>query len=351
ALAAAVFAVLALPLVLTQVDRTAGYRRPDELVRELSATTGDLWQLSPAAHGAGLLPWVGKADLGEPLYPGTVLMLLGVGGFALAYARLRDRDRDHAGGGGGDRPGAGDRSTAERVRIERRVVLFLVSGACLARLLSLGLNVDVGGTGPYALVRAAVPGFGSLRSPFRFAVLVEVFLVALSAYGLDALWRWRPGRRVAWGAVAAVAVVVAGVAEVAIAPVRLLPVDRREPDWAAWLDRHVADGATLAFLPAAPDNGVASYEDTARAMLVTLDLHDDTVNGYSGLFPADAERLEEAVRDYPSDEADALLRRHDVADLVVDAGWLADDPVRRPWLEARYRRVFTGDDAVVYAVP
>jgi hypothetical protein len=66
----------------------------------------------------------------------------------------------------------------------------------LAHLLSLGLNLNLGGWQPYQLVRRFVPGFESLRSPFRADVLTQLFAVALASYALDAAWRWlrAPGR-------------------------------------------------------------------------------------------------------------------------------------------------------------
>ena len=345
AVAAGVLAVLALPIVVAQSRVTDDYPRPDDLVEGLSATTGDFWQLSPRAHGAGVLPWVGDDGSGQTLYPGTALLALGLAGFALAYRRPGDGEDE------------GDESDDRR----RRLLLFLLVGAALGRILALGLNFSLGPWQPYRLLRAVVPGFASLRSPFRFAVLTEVFLVALAALGLDALWRWRPrspwqsdGRRRAWGALAALVVVVAGVVEAGIMPVHLFRVDQETPDWAAWLDDHSAESAagdgSVAFLPFPPDNGVASYADTTRRMLQSLDVGVATVNGYSGLFPADYEELEIAMRAYPSEEADALLRRFGVSYLVVDAGWLVADPVSESWLTFRYPRVFDGVDTVVFEV-
>lgn len=332
AVAAGVFAVLALPIVVAQSRVTDDYPRPDALVEALSATASDFWQLDPAAHGAGVLPWVGDDASGQTLYPGTALLALGLVGFALAYRGLA---------GGDDQ--------------RRRLLLFLPVGAALGRALALGLNFSIGPWQPYRTLRAVVPGFASLRSPFRFAVLTEVFLVALAALGLDALWRWRPAGRRPWGAVAAVVVVAAGVVEAGIMPVDLFPVDQATPDWAAWLDDHsdeaaAGDGA-VAFLPFPPDNGVASYADTADRMLQSLDVGVVTVNGYSGLFPADYEELEIAMRAYPNEAADALLRDLGVSYLVVDAGWLVADRDREPWLLFRYSQVFEGRDTIVYEVP
>jgi hypothetical protein len=342
----AVFGVLALPFVLSQASITSDYHRSTKTVRDLSAGGGDFWHLAPQAHGAGVLPWVRESAAGHALYPGTVLLVLGVAGFVLAYRRFHPPEQDE------DPPDA----QPPDVDVDRqRLLLFLILAACLARALALGLNLTVG---PYRLVRAVVPGFESLRSPFRFAVLTEVFLVALAAYGLDALWRWRPDRpsgtspnRRPWGAIAAVAVVAAGVLEVGIMPVRLFTVDQHTPDWATFIDEHghdqpVAGDGAIAFLPFPASGSVVDYEATARHMLQALDVGAPTVNGYSGFFPESYDELENAARTYPNDPADGLFRQDGVSFLVVDKDWL--DPTKQSWLDARYQEAFDGEDAVVY---
>lgn len=356
-----VFAVLALPVVVSQAGVTADYARSEDLVRGLSAMPGDFWGLDSRSHATGLLPWLHEVRAGQGLYPGTVLPVLGSVGFAVAYGRTQRADAApaavEAAAGPDSRPG-GAADGVDR----RRVLVFLVAGAVAGRLLALGLNLSIGEWEPYGLLRDVVPGFASLRSPFRFAVLTEVFLVPLAAFALDALWRWRPapgradGSARAWGAVAAVAVVVVGVVEVGVVPVPVFRVDQDTQDWAAWLDDQPEGSSTsgdgsVAFLPFPADYGVADYEDTTRRMLQALDVGAATVNGYSGLFPADYEELEVAMHTYPNDEADALLSRFGVSYLVVDTDWLLDDPVRDSWLSARYLPVFEGRDAVVFQTP
>ena len=73
-------------------------------------------------------------------------------------------------------------------------------------------------------MRALIPGFGELRNPARFAVLGELFLLGLAAYGLAALWKWR-GRAGPLVATALVALAVAtAIAWLAVDPARVLPV-------------------------------------------------------------------------------------------------------------------------------
>jgi hypothetical protein len=350
AVAAGVLAVLALPVVLEQARLTSGYTRSDELIREQSALSADFWHLPPQAHGAGVLPWVSGEAGGEYLYPGTALLGLGIVGFVVGLRQVRpvaDRtDTDAEPDADPPEPEPEPEPDAGAGIDWRGRLMFLAGGVALSRLLALGLNLSLGGWSPYSVLQNLVPGFQSLRSPFRFAVLTEVFLVALAALALDALWRWRPTRSVPWGAIAAVVLVTGGVLEVGIMPVDLFSVDRHTPDWAAWLDDH-PDGP-VAFLPFPATNEVASYAPTTRHMLQLLDVGDPTPNGYSGLFPPTYDVLEEAMRLYPNDQADNLLHVAGVRYLVASDTWLAHDPTRRPWLEARYTLAFTGHDVTVY---
>jgi hypothetical protein len=252
---------------------------------------------------------------------------------------------------------AARRAAADPPATDRnRRATFLLVGLMVAHLLSLGLNLDVGGWQPYQLVRRVVPGFESLRSPFRADVLTQLFALALASYALDAAWGWlraperdeRVPRAVALAL--AGAVVVLAVAETAVTPGRLHRVDTATPDWAAYLDDHpLADGpAVLAFLPFPPNGRAASYQDTVEDMLAVLDTGDTTANGYSGLFPATYDTLEVAMRDYPDDTADALLAQYGVDALVVDRDWLADNPAAESSLDAGYRQVHQGPDTVLY---
>ena len=332
---AGVFAVLALPFLVPQARITADYTRSDETIESLSATTTDFLRLPAGSAGADVVPWVQDPAGGHALYPGTVLVVLAVAGTVVAARRA-----------------AADPTATDR----NRRATFLLVGLMVAHLLSLGLNLSLGGWQPYQLVRRVMPGFESLRSPFRADVLTQLFALALASYALDAAWGWlrAPERaervpRAAALALAA-AVVVLAVAETGVTPGRLHRVDTATPDWAAYLDDHpLADGpAVLAFLPFPPNGRAGSYQDTVDDMLAVLDTGDTTVNGYSGLFPASYDTLEIAMRDYPDDRADALLAQHGVDALVVERDWLADNPAAKSSLDAGYREVHQGPDTVLY---
>jgi hypothetical protein len=319
-----VFAVLALPVVLGQAQYTGGYERSDQEIRELSAGFGDYWRLDRHALGRGVAPWVRDVDEGHGLYPGTVLLALALAGLVLAARRARgSQDVD-----------------------ERRRPWFLATGVLVAWLLSGGLKLDLGGFRPYDIVRALVPGFGELRNPARFAVLGELFLLGLAAYGLAALWRWR-GRA---GPLVATALIALAVAETSIAPVRLFDVDP-EARWAQWLeDRAGPSGRVTAFVPFPGGGLVSEYQETAARMVQTVNTGTTSISGYSGLFPPSYQVVTNAMYGYPSSRGDAALRARGVHYVVVATRWLAGDPRRRAWMTTRHRRVYDDGDTAIFAL-
>jgi hypothetical protein len=336
AVMALVFGVLAGPALIGQSRITADYSRDEETIEGLSATNVDFWRLPEESPLAGILPLADDGDGGHALYPGTVLLALGLAGLIVAARRV------------GDGEGAGMR---------RRRLTFLVVGFVLARVVSLGLTLQLFGYRPYELLRRWVPGFDSLRSPFRADVVGQVFTVALAAFALDAAWRWlRPeeGRaRVPQpaGAALAVAVVALVLVETGVMPAPVHRVDRSTPDWAAWLADNPPDGEgdpVLAFLPFPEDGRAASYQTTVEHMLEVLDAGATTVNGYSGLFPEQYNELEGAARQYPDYVADDLMADYGVDAVVVDEEWLAGNPAAASALDATYRERYRGPESIVY---
>jgi len=362
AVAGGAFAVLALPILLGQARYTAGYHRSDELIRELSASAGDYWRLDDSALGAGIAPWLRDVEGGHGLYPGTALIVLSVAGLLLA---LRRAYRAEA-------PGQVDGPVVipegSTLLDERRRPWFLLVGACGAWILSGGLRLSVFGFQPYEIVRSLVPGYDELRSPSRFAVLGELCLLGLAAYGLHALWTWdrRIGFAGKWaraGPALATVVVVLGVAEASIAPVRLF---EPEPNarWAEWLEENALspgrstgaaagsevqprDRPVVAFVPFPPSGRVVEFESTAARMVQLVDTGVTIVNGYSGRFPEPYERLTNAMYSYPSERADALLRDYGVQYLVVSTGWTDRDPKRARWLATRHKELYDDGETTI----
>ena len=323
---AGVFAVYAVPLLAGQQRWLGDLSWTDATVRSNSAAWGDYRGLAPRALGARLLPWVdGDTLTGQRLYPGTVFIVLAALG---AWWSLRRRPTPSADGA---EPG-----------VDRRWVWYLVAGACFAGLMSLGLDLHLGGWEPYQLVRDLVPGFSRLRSPFRFAVVVQLFVLLLAALGVGRLVR-RPG----FGRPAAVFLVLIALAEVAGGGTGLAHVPPESTSWSSYLSHQPGDQA-VAMIPFAPGPKVAEFEPTAEAMLLGLDHHKPLVNGYSGFFPGSYEQLAALEDPFPDDRALPALRRAGVRWIVVDDRWAdAERQGRIDAFDALVER-FHGDGKTVY---
>ena len=133
-------------LVLSPIVGTVGkfhekYRfgRSEEVVAALSAKAADFTTRPSSARLA--FPPRESAEVGDTggLFPGFLLLGLGAAGAWLGWRRG-----------------------------ERRLwIVFLLACAVGGGLLALGLNLRIGDWRPFASLREVVPGFQTLRSPFR----------------------------------------------------------------------------------------------------------------------------------------------------------------------------------------
>jgi hypothetical protein len=306
-------ALLAAPLLIPQAEFTARYRWSTETVTENSATIADYASLDPDAFGASFLPWT-RTDTGEHLSPGTGIVVLAVFGFAIAWAADR-----------------------------RRWAVFLGGGALVALGLSLGLRFGLGGFVPYSVLRDHLAGFSRLRSPFRFAVVVQLLVVMLATVALGRLWSWRG----CTGRVVAALVVALTVVEGAVLPASLaqpLP-DFAQEGWVRFLRSH--PGGVVAMVPFPATNAVEDYEPTTEAMLAAREHGHPLVNGYSGFFPNQYFDLQEQMQAFP-ELGVASLRARGVRWVVVARSWITPD--RRAAMESdpALRRVHSDGRVVVY---
>jgi hypothetical protein len=199
-------------------------------------------------------------------------------------------------------------------RSQQRVKAYLMVAVCLALLLSLGLWLRFGDVQPYLFIRNYAPGFRQLRSPFRFAVLVQLHLVLLAGFGLFNLTRWLPKHGSWLVAICAALVLFESLA----LPLPLQPVPRvigRAP-WQTWLNQHDQDSQII-MLPFAASSQVKDFEQTTRWMLESRYFQGRMLNGYSGFFPADHPHLREQMLDFPTIDGIELLHELQVDYIVV----------------------------------
>jgi hypothetical protein len=166
------------------------FDRPFSETVRLSADLFDFLRVNSDNILAQLFPALGGRWAG--LFPGLVATLLA----AVAIAAVR---RDHAKLTRSE-PRSGRAPLLERARAAIRgwgEIGFLPVLFVCGLVFSLGPFLHVAGHRlpiplPYALCYYVIPGFSSMRTPFRFAVLVALATAVLAGLGFDALRRRYP---------------------------------------------------------------------------------------------------------------------------------------------------------------
>ncbi|MDX1520577.1 MAG: sulfite exporter TauE/SafE family protein [Anaerolineae bacterium] len=225
--------------------------------------------------------------------------------------------------------------------------IYLLAAMVLALMLSLGLRLSIFGVQPYQWVRDVIPGFAQLRSPFRFAVFVQLHLALLAGFGLNAVWHRLPRGRDA---------LFVGLASLTLfemlalpLPLQPVPVVEQPAEWQAWLNQQPAS-PQIVILPFAAENGVAHFEQTTRWMLANYNLEGAMLNGYSGFFPPGYGRIQEQMVAFPNEAAIQTLQAHSI-DFVVVHEQLPDAPLPQEmgaWLKPVFRD--DHDDVSIYEV-
>jgi hypothetical protein len=312
--AAGVAAALLLPVLSAQLEvrRTHGFARTPRASALGAAAPGD-FLLTPAAP---LVPFPGVRAAADPnqraLFPGTLKLALALAG--LAWGLLRAETR--------------------------RFTAFLFTLAAGAVALSLLPSAE-GPLAPHAWLRDRIPGLAQLRSFWRASMLMQVATVLLAAQGIEAVAR--AARRLPAGRHAAGALVIAIAATASVELWPPAPGLSAAPDsqawwpWLEWIQRHVPADAPLVHLPVPASEGVADYEETARAMLLATAHGRPLVNGYSSYFPRGYTAFARIMRGCPRPEAWSALHEVGLSFLSLRSSWLASIPGCEP-PPALYRR-------------
>lgn len=288
-------AAAALPLLLilpAQQSFTSHYTRSTATIKLNSAQPDDYLRVSRDSSWQSFTPWIETGGGGERLYPGAILLRLGLIGAIEAWRRG-----------------------------QRRWMMFCVLGAGLAFILSLGLNLQVANFRPYDLLRNDYPGFRQLRSPFRFAVFAQILLAGLAGFGVA--WWWRRPHRIGRGL--AIGLVALSVLETSAIPARLsaFPFERLNEPWIMWLASQPPGPVAMAPFPASGQS--RAYEPTTVAMLQAFEYGHPLVNGYSGFFPSSYLALRYAMQKFPDDESVGLLIKSGAVYLVIERDWLTPE--------------------------
>ena len=289
-----------------EVRAVQGLKRSAEDIVGQSADVADYFSASPRLRFWGGL----GAGRGEhELFPGAIVLVL---------------------------------SAAALVVHRRRTLVLVYAGvAATAFVLSLGPSPSAWGhsssvPGPYAVLLRAVPGLDGLRAPARLAVVVQVALAAMAAFGAA----WAIDRIPARARVATLVLLAAAIAaEGWIAPIASTPFPAFGPE----------ERDAYAYVRPLPSGGVmelpTSAEDVDREFAyqyATLLHGHRAVNGHSGYVSPLAAWL--GGGHSPFREADrahdalAMLRGIGVRYLIVHRTSYADPPLADAMLAAIDRR-------------
>ncbi|MEJ7591342.1 MAG: hypothetical protein WKF77_07320 [Planctomycetaceae bacterium] len=218
---------------------------------------------------------------------------------------------------------------------------FLLAVAIMAFLLSLGVNLQVGGWNIWMTLSQYVPGFSQVRSAFRFAYFVQIVVIVLSATGLDWLWNiffrhGRPGRLLSHWICGVVFVTLGLLTMFEIPPpaVQLVGVPGlRDAEWKSFVRSNLKDSYGVLLMPYVNGATVRDFDVTARWMLSHVLDDIPMLNGYSGFFPESHFRLQKAIDADPySDETLRLLYEAKIQFVIVhghSAHQFSQDPGRK----------------------
>jgi len=268
--------LLILPVALPQLAsiQEMGFSRSAQTIARSSALPADYLHPSPTLRESDWLPW--RSVSKQSLFPGIGLVSL-----ALAGALVCSRQP-------GQRPWIG----------------YLLFGTAIALLMSLGPNLRIGSWQPYSLLRVYVPGFSSLRSPFRLGHFVQVYTALLAATFLAHLWQ--RGRR-GWSVALAMLVVF----ELAPYPSQLTSIPPTIQTQA------IRPPAII--LPFPESGATAAFAKTTGWMVSMLAEPVSLVNGYSGFFPRLQSQLRSLLADFPTPRGLAALRALGVQTILIEA--------------------------------
>ena len=309
-----VASAIILPIALTQLSASSrqSWDRREETVTRLSAVQDDYFR----AVWRGPLSNSSKQKARFPLSPGLASSTLAVIGAVVGLRRSETR----------------------------RVTLFLLLFLVIAGQLSMGPRWVFLEKRPFDYLADWLPGLSAMRSPHRFAVLVQVSCVLLASLSFvransgenadgdvasktapEVLpTRWQHVLK--WG----LAALYCGVF-VESWPQQpglySMPEYEQQRPWIEWVRTETRPDDIVAHLPFPRGRSVSVYEDTTVAMLWSTYHKRRLVNGYSGFFPKEFVQLKADVQNFPDDKSVVELRMAGVRWCVVDVDKLTSESV------------------------
>ena len=197
---------------------------------------------------------------------------------------------------------------------------YAIGSGTMAFLLSLGTHSVLDGGMTLGFLRDWVPGFHELRSPFRFAIFVQIFLGLLGVLGIRHFYIHNTTsiHRIILGLI-----MVCGMAENLSVPQPLAHVPTSSPSpWTTWLSTH-PERRILAHVPFPSGLHVSDYQIETTRMLAQTIHHKPLINGYSGFFPPGYIQFQsDMAKNFPSPFLLCFLGNELKVDtLVIDRSW------------------------------
>ena len=220
------------------------------------------------------------------------------------------------------------------------------------------MNIDLGGWQPYSAVRAVMPGFGELRSPFRFAVIFQLCLPILAARGFARLMQRATGRYA--GLIVILGLLAAAENLLVPVPLTAIPLSPQTA-WTTWL-RAQPTSTVIAHVPFPAGLHVSNYEIETWRMYAQIDHHKPMVNGYSGFFPQARGSLGEIIpaytlfqlsmaQQFPNEPLFCILTQSlGVTTLVVNNEWLDTHTSEMDSYQAFFQPAYADDAVHIYAL-
>jgi hypothetical protein len=259
--------------------------------------------------------------------------------------------------------------TGLRVRETRKLSIFVLMFLLMALFLSRGPTLAVGGQVPFLHLAEWLPGLNAMRSPYRFAVLVQVSCIVLAGMSfarsnctansvattdiedivenvhmapqMSPPTKWRHVTH--WGR----SVLLCGIlieSWPANPDMYSMPEYDQQRPWIEWLQAETPPDDIVANLPFPSGRSASDYQDTTIAMLWSTYHNRRLANGYSGFFPKEFVQLKSDVQNFPDDKSVRELRKSRVRWCVVNTDELKSANVDKLTDQSQLSLRFETDD-------
>ena len=304
---AAITLVCLVPLIVgMQSAKTAmELSRPKLDVQILSTVLSDYLRIPQNSWLYGKILDIGNPD--RSMFLGVVLLCLAATGVAAIF---KIRTPEHI-----SNRQLVDRDIKQQIRkalFPQHYGFYYIFVAGFAFLLSFGMALtptDATGLGvyriiawlsPYNLLYQYVPGFSSIRSPYRFTVFCALFLAVLAGWGI--LWlsqRTRAG----WRPIVVLLLLTGALFEIWPFPARLVKMPRSIEELPSIYDhvKKLPTAATMIELPLARGNSERQVETQARAVYYSTFHWLRITNGYSGFTPLANVELNRVIAEFSAE--------------------------------------------------